>query len=87
MTLLFFGFFGLTSMPLGKLINEILTTPKGILFLLLGNTAGAVIAMAGFSFSVTSFPLLYHRDVDFITAIITSVRVVRKNPRSMVFGV
>ena len=72
-------------MPLGELINEILTTPKGILFLLIGNTAGAVIAMAVFSFSVTSFPMLYHRDVDFITAMIISVRLVRKNPRPMVF--
>jgi len=82
---LFFGFFGLTSMTFGELVNEILTTPKGLLFLFIGNSAGAVIALAVFSFSVTSFPMLYHRDVDFITAMITSVRVVRKNPRSMVF--
>ena len=82
---LFFGFFGLTSMSFGDFLSEILTTPKGILFLLIGNTAGAVIALAVFSFSVTSFPMLYHRNVDFITAMITSVRVVRKNPKSMLF--
>jgi uncharacterized membrane protein len=29
--------------------------------------------------------MLYHRNVDFITAMITSVRVVRKNPKSMLF--
>ena len=82
---LFFGFFGLTSMPLGELINEILTTPKGILFLLIGNTAGAFITMAVFSFSVTSVPMLYYRAVNFITAMITFLWVVRKNPRSIVF--
>jgi uncharacterized membrane protein len=82
---LFFGFFGLSSMSFGDFVNEILTTPKGILFLLIGNTAGAIIALAVFSFSVTSFPMLYHRNVDFITAMITSVRVVRKNPKSMIF--
>ncbi len=82
---LFFGFFGLTSMTFGEIVSEILTTPKGLLFLLIGNTAGAVIALGVFSFSVTSFPMLYHRNVDFITAMITSVRVVSKNPRSMFF--
>ena len=82
---LFFGFFGLKSMSIYDLLREIFTTGTGWVFLLVGNAAGAVLAMLVFSISVTSFPMLYHRDIDFITAMVTSVRVVRRNPKPMVF--
>lgn len=36
-----------------------------------------------FSYSVVSFPMLYDRDVDFVTAMVTSVKSVLKNPRAM----
>ncbi len=79
-TLSFFGF-KLVSIP--DLFNLILTTQKGAVFLLVGNTVGAVIAFIVFSFSVVSFPMLYHRDIDFVTAMVTSVRMVMKNPVPM----
>ncbi|WP_419905335.1 DUF2189 domain-containing protein [Kiloniella sp.] len=79
-TLSFFGF-KLVGIP--ELVTQILTTPKGALFLLVGNTVGAVIAFIVFSFSAVSFPMLYHRDVDFVTAMVTSVRMVMKNPVPM----
>ena len=81
--LLFFGFLGLKSYSAPELLREIFTTPMGLLFLAIGHGVGAVIAFAVFSFSVTSFPMLFDRDVDFITAMITSVKVVLANPMAM----
>ncbi len=82
--LLFFGFLGLQSFSAQELLREIFTTPMGLLFLLIGNAVGAVLALAVFSFSVTSFPMLFDRDVDFVTAMVTSVKVVLANRATMV---
>lgn len=82
--LLFFGFLGLKSFGAQELLREIFTTPMGLLFLVIGNGVGALIALAVFSFSVTSFPMLFDRDVDFVTAMVTSVKVVRTNPAAMI---
>jgi len=82
--LLFFGFLGLSALSMPQLLQVIFTTPMGILFLVIGNAVGAVIAMAVFSFSVTSFPMLFDREVDFVTAMITSVKVVLANKVPMV---
>ncbi len=82
--LLFLSFFGLTPLTLPELLREIFTTPMGLLFLVVGNAAGAVLALIVFSFSVTSFPMLYDRDIDFVTAMVTSVKVVIANPVAMV---
>ena len=82
--LLFFGFLGLRSMSLPALLEVIFTTPTGLLFLAIGNSAGAIIALAVFSFSVTSFPMLFDRDCDFVTAMVSSVRVVLANKPAMV---
>ena len=81
--LLFFGFLGLKSQSATELLREIFTTPMGLLFLVIGNSVGATLAMAVFSISVTSFPMLYDRDIDFVTAMITSVKVVLNNPVPM----
>lgn len=77
--LLFFGFLGLNSLGASEILSTILTTPAGLVFLVVGNAAGAVIAMFVFSFSVVSFPLLFDRQIDFVTAMVTSVRLVRAN--------
>ena len=82
--LLFFGFIGLKSFNIQELLREIFTTPMGLLFLLIGNGVGAVLALAVFSFSVISFPMLFDRDVDFVTAMITSVKVVLANRNAMI---
>jgi len=71
--LLFFAFLGFSTLSAQELLQVIFTTPMGLLFLVIGNAVGAVIALAVFSFSVTSFPMLFDRDVDFVTAMITSV--------------
>jgi uncharacterized membrane protein len=68
---------------LQQFITVVLTTNQGLLFLLVGNIVGAVIATILFALTVVSFPLLLDRDVDFVTAMITSVRAVVSNPVPM----
>jgi uncharacterized membrane protein len=80
---LFFGFMGFQSFG-ADFMQQLFTTPAGLVFLLIGNTAGALIALAIFSLSVVSFPMLYDRDIDFVTAMTTSVRVVVANPVPMI---
>lgn len=77
----FLGFRPLTP----DIFNELFTTPSGLIFLLMGNLLGAIIAFAIFSISLTSFPMLFERDLDFVTAMTTSVRAVAANPWLMAF--
>jgi len=62
----------------------VLTTDEGRLFLLIGNFEGAVLSLILFSLTVVSFPLLLDRDVDFVTAMVTSVRAVVNSPLPMI---
>ncbi len=77
-------FFGLHAISIPDLVQTILTTPQGALFFLIGNIFGAVFALTVFSLTAVSFPLLYDREVDFVTAMITSVKAVGKNPKAMI---
>jgi uncharacterized membrane protein len=65
-------------------LSMVLGTPQGLMFLAVGNVVGAVLSIVMFSLTVVSFPLLLERDVDFVTAMITSVRAVAASPRVMV---
>ncbi|MEZ5840271.1 MAG: DUF2189 domain-containing protein [Hyphomicrobiales bacterium] len=75
------GFQSFTSMT--EFLDVLVSTPEGLLFLVLGNVIGLIVSLVLFSLTVISFPLLLDRDVDFITAMITSVRAVTANPVSM----
>jgi uncharacterized membrane protein len=77
---LFFGFEPVTA---DTFLQTLFRTPEGWLFLAIGHADGAVLSLVLFSLTVVSFPLLLERDVDFITAMITSVRAVTKNPVPM----
>jgi uncharacterized membrane protein len=78
-------FLGLRSFSsLGEFITVITTTPEGLVFLAIGHAVGAALCLLAFSLTVVSFPLLVDRDIDFITAIITSVRAVMANPVPMI---
>lgn len=81
--LLSFGFMGAQLFTFAELFDIILTTPAGWAFLVIGHAAGALIAFGVFSYSVISMPMLFDRDIDFVTAMITSVRFVKRNPRVM----
>ena len=65
-------------------VTAVLTTNAGLMFLAIGNLDGAVLSLILFSLTVVSFPLLLERDVDFITAMITSVRAVVLSPVPMI---
>lgn len=80
--ILFFGFMGLNSFG-ADFIERLFTTPEGLTFLVIGNASGAMIALFVFSIAVVSFPMLYDRDIDFVTAMVTSVRLVTHNPVTM----
>jgi uncharacterized membrane protein len=78
---LFLGFS--SAGTLSDFVRVILTTPEGWMFLGIGHIVGAVLSLTLFSLTAVSFPLLLERDVDFITAMITSVRAVLENPVPM----
>lgn len=80
---LFFAFMGFGGNVGGELVHNILTTPAGWMFLFIGNMVGAILAGIVFSYSVVSFPMLFDRDVDFVTAMVTSVKSVMQNPKPM----
>lgn len=77
-------FFGINPVDLYGLVEAIVTTPMGALFFVLGNTVGLVLALVVFSITAVSFPLLFDRDVDFVTAMITSVKTVLQNRKPMI---
>lgn len=80
---LFFAFMGFGGGTTDNLINEILTTSRGWVFLAIGNLVGAALAAIVFAYSAVSFPMLYDRKVDFVTAMVTSVKVALRNPYAM----
>ena len=68
---------------LQQFLTTVLTTNQGLIFLIAGNLDGAVLSALLFSLTVVSFPLLLDREVDFVTAMITSVRAVAASPVPM----
>jgi uncharacterized membrane protein len=79
----FLMFYGVNVPTLPQLFAHIFTTGYGMAFLLVGNGLGAIIALFVFSITAFSPPLLVDRDLDFVTAMTTSVRAVMANPRPM----
>jgi uncharacterized membrane protein len=61
-------------------LQAVIATPEGLAFLVVGNAIGAALSLVTFTLTVVSFPMLLDREVDFVTAMITSVRSVVANP-------
>jgi uncharacterized membrane protein len=80
---LFLVFYGIDVPTLPQMFNQVFTTAYGMTFLIIGNALGAIIALIVFSVTAVSPPLLVDRDIDFVTAMATSVRAVVANPRPM----
>lgn len=78
---LFLGLKTFTSLQ--EFVTVVTTTPEGVIFLVIGHLVGAALSLVLFSLTVVSFPLLLDRDVDFVTAMITSVRAVAASPGPM----
>ena len=68
---------------LDGLVNTIFTTPEGWTFLTIGSCVGTFLSAVLFSVTVIAMPMLLEREIDFISAMLTSVNVVRKNPLVM----
>jgi uncharacterized membrane protein len=79
---LFLGYSGMMA-TLEEFLRVVLTTTEGLTFLAVGNVVGAILSTILFSISVVAFPLVLDRDVDFVTAMITSVKAVAANPVPM----
>ena len=76
-----FGYATPTSIE--NFVNEVLTTRAGWMLILVGNLVGLLFAILVLSISVVSFPLLLDRDVGAAVALLTSIRVVARNPFTM----
>ena len=63
--------------------SEILSTPEGLQMLGFGALVGAGLAYLLFSLTAVSLPLLLDKDIDFVTAMLLSLRVVRENRQVM----
>ena len=53
-------------------------------FLSIGSAVGSIFALMTFAFSAFSLPMLLDRDVDAVTAVVTSVNAVLRNKKAMV---
>jgi len=59
-------------------------TPEGMMMLAFGTAVGAVFATLLYALTVVSLPMLLDdREVDFVTAMLTSIALVRENPVMM----
>lgn len=77
------AFGGAKPQTVVDMMRQILTTPAGLLLIILGNAAGCVFAALALTISVVSFPMLLDRHVSLGTAVKTSVAAVSANPLTM----
>ncbi len=80
---LYVMFFSMKPLHFNALLEAIITTPKGMVFFAAGNAIGAILALMVFSIMAVSLPMVFDREVDFVTAMITSVKAVLANPKPM----
>ncbi|WP_171209085.1 MULTISPECIES: DUF2189 domain-containing protein [unclassified Ruegeria] len=64
----------------GGFLNTVFLTPQGWTFLAIGTCVGAALSAVLFSVTVVAMPMLLDRDTNFVSAMLTSVRVVTENP-------
>lgn len=69
----------LVESGMGSESLEFLKTGSGLMMLLVGGMVGGLMALAFYSITVISLPMLVDREVDFLTAIIVSLATVRSN--------
>jgi uncharacterized membrane protein len=83
-TLIYAVYFGMAPMSFGQLIDAATGSVWGIQFLVLGNLVGGVLAVLVFALSVVAVPMLLDRDVDAISAMLTSLAAVRESPQAFI---
>jgi len=77
---LFLGFSTMTNISSSY---EVYLTREGLMMLAFGTLVGAGFAVLLYNITVIALPLLLDREVDFVTAMITSFQVVTGNPVPM----
>ena len=81
---LYLVFYGLHMPAWQDFLLGLFTTLDGFAFFVVGNLCGAAIAFFIFCITMVSCPLLLDRDIDFVTAMLTSLRAVGANRAQMV---
>lgn len=61
-------------------LSIVLFTPEGWTFLAIGTCIGALLSAVLFTVTVIAMPMLLDRETDFVTAMLTSIRLVSENP-------
>ncbi|WP_019955264.1 DUF2189 domain-containing protein [Yoonia vestfoldensis] len=77
--MIFALFMGLSTMTNVSDSWEVFLTPTGLTMIGVELAVGAVLAFLLFALTVVSLPLVLDREVDFVTAMLTSLAVVRQN--------
>lgn len=77
--MIFALFLGLSQMTNIHTSLEVWTSANGVMMLLVGTAVGAAFCLLLFMITVFSLPMLLQREIDFVTAMITSFQVVQAN--------
>ncbi|MGJ8588697.1 MAG: DUF2189 domain-containing protein [Yoonia sp.] len=77
--MIFALFMGLSTMTNISESLEVFLTPSGLMMIAVELGIGAILAFLLFSMTVVSLPLVLDREVDFVTAMLTSMKAVRAN--------
>ena len=70
---------GMSTMTNVSQSYEVFLTPIGLTMIAVELAVGAVLAFLLFALTVVSLPLVLHREVDFVTAMLVSLKTVREN--------
>lgn len=81
--MIFALFLGLSTMTNVSTSMAVLFTPEGAMMLAVGTAVGAVFSALLYMLGVLALPLLLDREIDFITAMITSFQYVAAQPVPM----
>lgn len=77
--MIFALFLGLSTMTNVSGSLDVLLSPQGLRMIAFGTAVGAGLAFLLFSLTVVSLPLLLDKELDFVTAMVLSVRTVAEN--------
>ena len=82
--MIFALFLGLSTMTNVSSSFAVYLTPNGLMMLAVGSVVGGAFALLLYMITVLSLPLLLDREIDFVTAMITSFQYVAAHPVVMI---
>jgi uncharacterized membrane protein len=82
--MIFALFMGLSTMTNVSGSFEVFLTTNGLIMIAVELCIGAILALFLFALMVVSLPLVLDREVDFVTAMLLSLQVVKRNPVVMI---